>query len=143
MKTKTDRTGHFVSLAFPAVEITGSYIFAGRSEASNLDNGSLSYRLYVYPIYNKMCATSVTRNAMKLVSHPRALTGGTAVVVWKTKVPVILSKFFPSFIGNSIVSTPCTLAVGDADNIGHKSILFSETARSIFLEDETSQLFHD
>ena len=42
---------------------------------------------------------------------------------WKTKVHVIVSNFFPGFIGDSIVSTPCTLVLGDAHIIEHKSIL--------------------
>ena len=66
-----------------------------------------------------------TLNAMKLVSHPHninycnALSRGTATVDndhkswwltrWKTKAPVTVPKFFPSFIGDSIVSTLCTL----------------------------------
>ena len=56
---------------------------------------------------------------------------------WKTKVPIIALNFFPGFIGDSIVSTPCTLAFGDADIIEHKSISGDS---SPFLEHETSHL---
>jgi len=57
----------------------------------------------------------------------------------ETKVPVIAPNFFPSFISDIIISDtmsmPCTLALGDAHIIKHKSI---SRDGFLFLKDETS-----
>ena len=56
-----------------------------------------------------------------------------------TNVPVIVLNVFPGLIGDSIMSMPSTLGFGDIHIIEHKSISWDG---SLFLEDETSHLFH-
>jgi len=41
---------------------------------------------------------------------------------WKTKLHVIVSNFFPGFIGNSSMSFQCTLVFGDTHIVEHKFI---------------------
>ena len=50
----------------------------------------------------------------------------------ENKVPVIVSNFLLGFIGDSIVSMPCTLAFGDAHIIEHKSISWDGSVVSVY-----------
>ena len=69
----------------------------------------------------------------------------TAIVkMWKTKIPVMVLNFFQLF-SDSTVSMPCTLELGDAHIIKHKSISWDDSSpfleMNLFLKNETSHLF--
>ena len=89
---------------------------------------------------NKVSITSTCCSALACAS---AEDNGRKMVVrltwWKTKVPAIVLNFFSGFIGDSIMSTPCTLVFGNTHIIEHKSISWD---LSLILKDETSHLFH-